>query len=86
MASSLDCPATFTKTVKDSALLYNIMNGVDEKDMTSVQDKDTILDDILSKVNLKGKKIGVPKEYFEEGLEENVKIEIQNAIKKMEEL
>jgi len=57
MASSLDCPATFTKTVKDSALLYNIMNGQDEKDMTSVQDKDVISDDIWTKTDLKGKKI-----------------------------
>jgi len=36
MASSLDCPATFTKTVKDSALLYNIMNGEDERDASSI--------------------------------------------------
>jgi len=86
MASSLDCPATFTKTVKDSALLYNIMNGQDEKDMTSIQEKDNISDQIFTKKDLKWKKIWVPKEYFEEGLEENVKIQIQNAIKKMEEL
>jgi len=57
MASSLDCPATFTKTVKDSAILYNIMNGQDEKDMTSIQEKDIIPDDIWSKTDLKGKKI-----------------------------
>jgi aspartyl-tRNA(Asn)/glutamyl-tRNA(Gln) amidotransferase subunit A len=86
MASSLDCPATFTKTVKDSALLYNIMNWQDEKDMTSIQEKDNISEEVFSKEDLKWKKIWVPKEYFEEGLEENVKIEIQNAIKKMEEL
>ncbi len=86
MASSLDCPATFTKTVKDSALLYNIMNGVDEKDMTSIQEKDNITDEVFEKTDLKWKTIWVPKEYFTEGLEENVKNEIQNTIKKMEEL
>ncbi len=86
MASSLDCPATFTKTVKDSAFLYNIMNGQDEKDMTSVQEKDIISDEIFDKTDLKGKIIWIPKEYFVEGLEENVKTEIQNTIKKMEEL
>jgi len=36
MASSLDCPGTLTKTVKDSALLYNIMNGEDKKESTSL--------------------------------------------------
>ena len=36
MASSLDCPATFTKTVEDAGLLYDIMNGEDEKDATSM--------------------------------------------------
>ena len=86
MASSLDCPATFTKTVKDSALLYNIMNGQDEKDMTSVKEKDIISDETFTKTDLKWKKIWVPKEYFGEWLEENVKKEIENAIKKMEEL
>jgi Asp-tRNA(Asn)/Glu-tRNA(Gln) amidotransferase A subunit family amidase len=53
MASSLDCPATFTKTVKDSALLYNIMNGQDEKDMTSISDKDIISDEVFNKMDLK---------------------------------
>ena len=86
MASSLDCPATFTKTVKDSALLYNISNGQDENDMTTIQDKDTIPDEIFEKTNLKWKKIWVPKEYFEEGLDENVKKQIENAISKMKEL
>jgi len=86
MASSLDCPAIFTKTVKDSAFLYNITNGQDEKDMTSIQEKDNIPDEIFEKTDLKGKTIWIPKEYFEEGLEENVKTEIKKTIKKMEEL
>ncbi|MDQ7022307.1 MAG: amidase family protein [Candidatus Gracilibacteria bacterium] len=54
--------------------------------MTSIQDKDIISDEVFTKTNLKGKVIGVPKEYFEEGLEENVRIEIKNAINKMKEL
>jgi Asp-tRNA(Asn)/Glu-tRNA(Gln) amidotransferase A subunit family amidase len=36
MASSLDCPGTLTKTVKDSAILYDIMNGEDKKENTSI--------------------------------------------------
>lgn len=86
MASSLDCPAIFTKTVKDSALLYNITNGQDEKDMTSIQEKDIIPDEIFNKTDLKGKKIWVPKEYFEEGLDAWVKAEIEKTIEKMKEL
>ena len=42
MASSLDCPGFLTKTVQDSALLYDIMNGHDELEHTSVDGKDTI--------------------------------------------
>jgi aspartyl-tRNA(Asn)/glutamyl-tRNA(Gln) amidotransferase subunit A len=36
MASSLDCPGTFTKTVKDAALLYEVMNGEDLQENTSL--------------------------------------------------
>ena len=36
MASSLDCPGTFTYTVRDAALLYEIMNGYDDKEGTSL--------------------------------------------------
>jgi len=86
MASSLDCPATFTKTVKDSALLYNLMNGEDERDATTIPWKDTIDKDIWNSQDLKWKKIWVPKEYFDEGLDSNVKETIQKAISKMEEL
>jgi len=37
MASSLDTPGTFTKTVKDAGLLYEIMNGEDENDLTMLE-------------------------------------------------
>ena len=36
MASSLDCPGTFTYTVQDAALLYDIMNGEDSKESSSI--------------------------------------------------
>jgi len=36
MASSLDCPGTLTRTVKDAGLLYEIMNGEDENENTSL--------------------------------------------------
>ena len=69
MASSLDCPGTLTKTVKDSALLYGITNGEDEKENTTIPGKDIIDPKIWDTQDLKGVKIGVPHEYFEEGLE-----------------
>lgn len=86
MASSLDCPWTLTKTVKDSALLYNIMNGYDPKESTSLPGKDIIDSKIWDKKDLKGYKIWIPKEYFEEGIEEWVKQRIQEAIEKLKEL
>lgn len=69
MASSLDTPGTLTKTVQDAALLYEIMNGFDEKENTSLPGKDSIDTKIWESKNLKGYKIGVPKEYFEVGLD-----------------
>ena len=42
MESSLDCPGTFTYTVRDAALLYDIMNGYDEHEGTSLPGHDEI--------------------------------------------
>ncbi len=86
MASSLDCPWTLTKTVKDSAILYNIMNGEDSRESTSISGKDVIDSKIWETKDLKWMKIGIPKEYFEEWLDEWVKARIEEAIEKMKEL
>ncbi len=86
MASSLDCPWTLTKTVKDSAILYNIMNWEDSKENTSIPGKDIIDNKIWETKDLKGVKIGIPKEYFEEWLDEWVKTRIDEAVEKMKEL
>ena len=86
MASSLDCPWTLTKTVKDSALLYDIMNGEDPKEATSLPGKDTIDEKIWESKDLKWYKIGIPKEYFEEWLSQWVKQRIDEAIEKLKEL
>jgi Asp-tRNA(Asn)/Glu-tRNA(Gln) amidotransferase A subunit family amidase len=37
MASSFDCPGTITRTVKDAGIMYDLMNGEDEFDNTSVE-------------------------------------------------
>ena len=86
MASSLDCPGMFTKTVKDSGLLYDIMNGYDPKEHTSLNAKDIINPEIWSKKDLKWIKVGIPKEYFEEWLDEWVKTTVLEAINKLREL
>ena len=84
-ASSLDQIGTITKDVKDSAMLLNIIAGHDEKDTTSanVQSKDYVK---ALKNDVKGLKIGVPKEYFGDGINEEVKKSIYNAIEEYKKL
>lgn len=86
MASSFDCPGTITKTVKDASLLYNIMNGEDVKENTTFTGKDIISDEIFEKKDMTGLKVGIPKEYFEEGLDSDVKSQIEAAIEKCRDL
>lgn len=86
MASSLDTPGTFTRTVKDAAYLYDIMNGEDPLESSSLKGKDTIDFSIWNTKDLSGIKIWVPKEYFEEGLDDGVKEQIKNSIAHMESL
>ncbi|MCT4620517.1 MAG: Asp-tRNA(Asn)/Glu-tRNA(Gln) amidotransferase subunit GatA [Marinisporobacter sp.] len=85
-ASSLDQIGPFTKTVKDCAMSLNILVGNDPLDGTSVQEEIKIdYTDDLDR-GIKGLKIGVPKELFEEGLDEEIHESIQNATKKLEAL
>ena len=86
MASSLDCPGIFTRTVRDAALLYEVTAGVDPLDSTSRPEPVSIDPDIWMKRDLKGVKVGVPKEYFREGLDSGVETEVRKAIRKMEDL
>lgn len=86
MASSLDTPGFLTKTVQDAALLYEVTAGHDEMDSTSLSAPISVNPAIWSRTDLKGKKIGVPKEYFIDGLDSGVKREIDSAITKLQEL
>lgn len=80
MASSLDTPGTITRSVRDAYHLYSIMAGHDPLDTTSLS-ADVPLDScVLSTTSLVGKKIGIPKEYFVEGLDAGVKASIDQAI------
>lgn len=86
MASSLDTPGTFTHTVKDAAYLYNLMNGYDELEWSSLPWKDTINISELDTHDMTWVKVWVPKEYFEEGLDIWVKEKIIETIEKMKSL
>lgn len=84
-ASSLDQIGPITKDVRDSALLLNIIAGHDKKDTTSV-DKEKIDYTKCLKNDVKGLKIGVPKEFFGEGINAEVKEMLQKSIEKYKEL
>ena len=66
-ASSLDQAGPMTKDVKDCALLLEVMSSFDPKDSTSINFKRPNYSSTLNK-NIKGKKIGIPKEYTVEGM------------------
>lgn len=86
MASSLDCPWTLTRTVKDAAFLYELMNGEDKLESSCLPGKDTIDSSIWEKQDLKWKTIWIPKEYFDDGLDAWSKKTIMDAVEKMREL
>ena len=84
-ASSLDQIGPITKDVEDCANLLNIIAGHDEKDSTSAAlDKKDYTESLVRDV--KGLKIGVPKEFFGEGINEEVKDSIKQAIEKYKEM
>ena len=85
MASSLDSMGHLTKTVYDSALILAITAGADSFDTTTSKIPVANYLKDLEK-GIKGTKIGVPKEYFAEGLDEKVGDQVMAAIKILEKL
>lgn len=87
MASSFDTPGPIANTVEDIALVLQVMAGVDEKDSTT---SPTPVPDYLEKleegINVKGLKIGLPKEYFIEGMQSEVEEAVRAAAKRYEEM
>lgn len=78
MASSLDQIGPIAKTSEDAEIIFDIISGLDEKDSTSVKNEMKV-----EKKDLKQVKIGIPIEYFAEGLEEGVRKVIEEAIEKL---
>ena len=84
-ASSLDQIGPLTQDVTDCALLLNAIAGADSRDSTSVPEPVPDYTQCL-KADLRGMRLGVPKEYFVEGMQPEVAAAIQAAISKLEEL
>ena len=84
-ASSLDQIGPMAKDVTDTAILLNTLAGHDEMDSTSAKlEKKDYTKALVNDV--KGLKIGIPKEYFEEGVNEEVKEKVLAAAEKFKEL
>ncbi len=84
-ASSLDQIGPITKTVKDSAILMNVISGHDPLDSTSAAVDTPDFTSVLGR-DIKGMKLGVPREYFIEGLDREVAAAVNEAVKKLETL
>jgi aspartyl-tRNA(Asn)/glutamyl-tRNA(Gln) amidotransferase subunit A len=92
MASSLDQIGPITKTVEDAEILFDAIKGKDEKDSTSVERKNSefrapnLKQGSNSKFRIHRCAIGIPKEYFIEGMDSAAEKMVKNAIKTAEEL
>jgi aspartyl-tRNA(Asn)/glutamyl-tRNA(Gln) amidotransferase subunit A len=84
-ASSLDQIGPFTKDVRDCATLLGAISGYDERDSTSIPEP---VPDYVGALdgNIRGLKIGLPKEYFISGLSAEVKASVDAAVKKLTEM
>ncbi len=84
-ASSLDQIGPLTKDVEDAALVLGVIAGYDEMDSTSVDTKVPDYKKSLVK-DIKGLRIGIPKEYFIEGIEPEVLKAVKDAIRLLESM
>ena len=84
-ASSLDQIGPITKDVEDAAILLNVIAGHDERDTTS-ENREKVDYTKCLKNDVKGLKIGVPREFFGEGINEEVTEKLEAAIEKYKEM
>jgi aspartyl-tRNA(Asn)/glutamyl-tRNA(Gln) amidotransferase subunit A len=84
-ASSLDQIGPFTRTVRDSGLLLNAISGRDPQDSTSLEEEVPDYTALLGR-DIKGLRLGLPREYFIEGIDPQVDRAVRTAIRKLEEL
>jgi len=81
--SSLDQIGPFANCVEDAALILRIISGRDPQDSTS---SDSPVDDYVRLINtdIRGLRVGVPREYYSDGLDSEVKDSVEAALHKME--
>ncbi len=84
-ASSLDQIGTFGRTVADTTALFQTVAGYDRRDSTSLNVEPENFEAALTG-DIKGLRVGVPKEYFIEGIQPEVDSAVRTAIAKLEEL
>lgn len=84
-ASSLDQIGPITKNVKDSAVLMNIISGHDPFDSTSAPVEVPDFTRMLGQ-EIKGLKVGIPREYFIEGMDAAVDAAVKSAVRQLESL
>lgn len=77
LASSLDQISPFTRTAEEAALVLSVIEGRDAHDSTSVAVKETAT---VAGAALQGLRVGVPKEYFVDGLDSDVRLRIEEAL------
>ncbi|KGK87209.1 Asp-tRNA(Asn)/Glu-tRNA(Gln) amidotransferase subunit GatA [Clostridium sp. HMP27] len=82
--STLDQVGIISRDVEDSALLAQNISGLDKRDFTTAPIEVIDYSKALSK-DLRGKKIGIPKEFFGEGLSDEVRKTVEEAIKVLKE-
>lgn len=82
MASSTDVIGPLTRTVEDAALVMDVLAGRDDMDSTTVE-RDNKSYAELGGLKISGQKIGVVKEYMAEGVDQDVKKQIETCIEKL---
>lgn len=85
MTSSTDSMGTMARTVEDLAITAEIISGFDPRDPTSGQVEAPAYQNSIQ-ADLKGLKIGIPKEYFVEGIEPDVEARVKEAIEEIRRL
>jgi len=84
MASSFDCPGVIAKNTQDLALVTQITAGVDTHDATTIDNPVPNYSELLNNVDLNGLRIGLPKEYFTDPINSEVKEKVLEAAKVFE--
>lgn len=85
MTSSTDVPGPITKTAEDAQIVLGAICGVDKNDATTVDESKTQFSE-PGQTHIKGLRIGLPLEYFSDGLDEGVAEVVNEAVKKFKDL